>query len=88
MSNSATSLYRFLVIVPPKEALFLSLVLRSSKPNRAEGGRVAEGVFVKIGQRTLTTELRNWNEIKRTPIQSFPVKSNMAAKSLHMAIDF
>ena len=43
---------------------------------------------MKIGQRTLTTELRNWNEIKRTPIQSFPVKSNMAAKSLHMAIDF
>lgn len=37
MSNSATSLYRFLVIVPRKEALFLSLVLRSSKPNRAEG---------------------------------------------------
>ena len=36
----------------------------------------------------LPMELRNWNEIKRTPIQSFPVKSNMAAKSLHMAIDF
>ena len=43
---------------------------------------------MKIGQRTLTTELRNWNEIKITPIQSFPAKRNMAAKSLHMAIDF
>ena len=36
MSNSATSLNRFLMIVPRKEALFLSLVLRSPKPNRAE----------------------------------------------------
>ena len=36
MSDSATSHYRFLMIVPRKEALFLSLVLRSPKPNRAE----------------------------------------------------